>query len=324
MPNITITELPATIVGKQINELPSIVNALGSDIIPAYQASTGRITVAQMLALVIDGASSSFNTLQKLEVGKLSVDGSDQMDSDLDLGGFWLANHAAKGMLVREPQIITSTNPSWPYHARTKFAIVDLWGAGGAGGGIDAGTSGTARAGNGGTSGAYCRKFIDVTALAARTANIQIGAAGTGVSGSTGGNGGASSYVDEDITLTANGGNGGAGSTGASEISSLAQATLPLATGGDINVHGSIDYPLLVIGATTMSNMLAQSGNGGNSRFGVGGLSIYMRSTTGTSSAGNNASGFAAGGGGAICISTGGARAGGNGAPGLCIIYEFA
>jgi hypothetical protein len=208
--------------------------------------------------------------------------------------------------------VITATG-NWTVPTGITAAKVTLIGAGGAGGGtgINNGNRGLA-----GRSGGVAIKYI--TGLTpGSTVSVTIGAGGTGVSNGNGNSGGTTSF---GAYCSATGGAGGAVNT--SSTTFLGPYSGGTGSSGDINITGPATMDVLVsVGLTTTcagtisgtSSQYQMPGANGWNSFGVGGA---PRITSG--GAGNAATGYGAGGGGAWSTST--AQAGGNGAPGLCII----
>jgi hypothetical protein len=189
--------------------------------------------------------------------------------------------------------------------------IVELVGGGGGGGGAKGAAPG-AGVGGGGGSGSYARKTFTVAPSTGYT--YAVGAAGA--AGSTapgdGGAGGNTTFAVGATTVTAYGGSGGAaGSTGTSVIAYLGGAGGVLAVNGDVNSTGQPGGWGLRCSGTS-----GASGCGGPSAFGGGGNAI---NTAGT---GNDGGPYGSGAGGALADS-GTGKAGGAGAAGVVIVWEF-
>lgn len=206
-------------------------------------------------------------------------------------------------------RVITSTQVYTPT-VGTNSVIVDLQGAGGAGGGAQVTGAGQYSLGLGGGAGG---RTISRLTSAFSGVTVTIGLGGAGSTGS-GGSGGVSTF---GAILTANGGQGGqvlgANSTGFQ----LAGGAGGSASGGNLlNVTGQAAPSLLTFAPATSGSL---SGSGASSIYGAGGVA-----TSGTS-IGFNGSGFGSGASGASNIANAGAgQNGGNGAGGICFIYEFA
>lgn len=206
---------------------------------------------------------------------------------------------------------VLSAGSTFTTGADTESIRIRLVGGGGGGGGCTSVASAAAAAGGGG-SGAYAEKTFDV--LPNTNYTYAIGAAGTGVSGAAGNNGGSSTFAVGGTTVTAPGGTGAPVGTAATTLTARAGgAGAASATNGDLNSTGSpgVNGHTLIV-ATPIVN----SGKGADSQFGSGGLGLVAVG------AGNNATGFGAGGGGAATgAST--VRTGGNGTAGCVIVEEY-
>jgi hypothetical protein len=186
-----------------------------------------------------------------------------------------------------------------------KAVRVLVQGAGGGG----RGTAATANEGQaGGAGGGYAEKFITDIAALDSSVTVTVGAGGTTAANADGNNGGNSSAFG----LTGDGGGGaGAFRSGVGGSSS----------GGDLNIDGSDGG-----NAATGSGFAEQDpGDGGASVF--AGLSNLVINNLGVnqSLAGKNGKNYGGGGSGAACRGTSGtARAGGVGAPGIVIVELYA
>ncbi|WP_312624963.1 hypothetical protein [Scandinavium sp.] len=215
-------------------------------------------------------------------------------------------------------KVITSSGTYTPSPG-TKTIIVECQGGGGAGGGSSATTSGNASIGAGGAEGCYGKGIF--TNLSS-SYSVTIGAGGVGVSGSSGGGGGTTSFGS---LMSASGGYGGARmSPGAAAsiigIESTSQPAPPTVSGGNIvssGYQGSYVIGLRLAAAYTLG---AISGMGGRSFFGAGG------GAASSSGAGATATAYGSGGAGSKSWSDSGtdiAYAGGNGAKGVVIVWEY-
>ena len=267
-------------------------------------AQFAATTSAQLAGVVSDETGS----------GALVFGTSPTIASPTVTGTLTATNITASGTLtgftgrLLNVQTFTATGTYTPTTG-TNSVIVQIIGGGGAGGGTPA-TSGTQNSvGGAGGSGAWAigritSGFSGVT--------VTIGAAGAGSAGAVGGNGGQSSF---GALITAPGGIGGSlGTLLTSGVGvAIAGATSSNATGANmVNSPGNSG----VMSVYSFGNFL-YSNPGASSPFGSGGTAI------GASSAGSSASGKGAGGSGAAANASQAALAGGNGAAGLCIIYEY-
>lgn len=199
--------------------------------------------------------------------------------------------------------------------AGTNSVIVELLGAGGAGGGIPVSPSYGAGAPGGG-GGGYGRKRITSGFSGVM---VTIGTGGVGVSNNSGNSGGSSSFGS---LLTCTGGTGGGVGNVAGSTNVLAAGIVGIggtATSADISVAGG-NGAVALIGPA-----FAQAGNGGCTEYAP---YTYGPSTVaGTGSVSNGTSGLAnrgAGGTGAFGLNNGIVASGGNGGSGLCIVWEYA
>lgn len=185
-------------------------------------------------------------------------------------------------------------------------------GSGAAGGGVLAAAAGAHAAGGGGGAGAYAESLILASALASSEA-ITIGNAGTGVSGSVGGNGSACSF---GTWVVAGGGLGGAGQASTTVYIMGVPGAGGTATAGDLRFPGA---PGL---AGTGNASLGIGGQGANSPFGAGGLPTYTGSSGGNVP-GSDATGYGAGGSGGVAAASGAATTGGDGTKGIILVELY-
>lgn len=204
--------------------------------------------------------------------------------------------------------------------AGTKFVIAEVLGGGGGGGSNAATPSAGAAAGAGGASGAYAVCKHTPTG----PVSIVIGAGGAGgvstAAGADGSTGGTSSYG----AVSAPGGRGGP--------RGVAFNTFP--TGGNVATGSSGVTGSVIVGTPgtggsygiLYSDSNATGGGGANSIYGAGGIAITINSGGSGTTQGADASGYGSGGGGAVSVHTATAASsrGGNGTPGIVIIWEYA
>lgn len=191
--------------------------------------------------------------------------------------------------------------------AGTKAVLLKGCGGGGAGGGSPATGASQFSAGSGGGGGGYFEHFM-TSGFNGLVFNV--GAAGAGASGASGGTGGNTTVVQSGTTiLIGNGGVGGivAGPVTAASVFGSSGGT---ASGGNIfNVNGDPGQ------GSSISSTQYIIGPGGATPIGGAGA--------GGASGGGAASGYGAGGGGTAIGSSASATAGGNGAPGVIVVYEY-
>lgn len=194
----------------------------------------------------------------------------------------------------------------------TTSVIVEAIGGGGGGGGAAATTGSTAACGAGGGSGSYAKgRFTSGFAGLTVTPGAAGGAGGVGASG---GNGGTTTFGG---LVSCPGGAGGQGGTTVTPptYASAVSAGGAAPTGGNINASpGREGFP-----GETLSLSQVKSGKGADSPLGAGGLTRLNTSGTGF-----DGTGYGSGGSGAASGASGGGFLGGNGRPGIVIVYEYA
>jgi hypothetical protein len=211
---------------------------------------------------------------------------------------------------------VLSSGTTYTPTAGTKVAKIELWGGGGAGGGVNAAAAAEYGAGGGGGSGGYALFYL--TSVSG-TYSYAIGGGGTGASGAVGGNGGNTTFTTGATTITAFGGIGGS--------YALADNTvryMPGGAGGTISTNGTFNGAGQPgdFGIRTSIGAFVNSGNGGSTTLGGGGVGVNLSAAG--SVAGNSAlANTGSGGSGAVTGGSAAARAGGNGADGVIIIYEY-
>ena len=221
-------------------------------------------------------------------------------------------------------QIFTSSGTYNHTSGATK-AIIRAVSGGGAGGGCPSVPGNEIGAAGGGSGGGYVEAAILYSNLASFDGTVvTIGAGGVGASGLTGGIGGTTSFGSYIIIP---GGNGASvcnlfnnGVTGTAAVISGPNTNPPASP--TISTVTVIEYNSGFVGTMGFVGYagapVAVSGFGGNSTMGTGG---HGPSISGNGTAGT---GFGSGGGGAFGYPNSGPFSGGNGAPGVMVIYEFA
>jgi hypothetical protein len=238
-------------------------------------------------------------------------DGSNQA---LSLGlfngtGYDRVTTQADGYVLRQRTAFTASG-TWTKQSWCRVARVIVIGGGGGGGGVDNNTA-AAAAGGGGGGGGYSDKFI--TAGLGATETVTVGAAGAG--GAAGNNAGATGGTSSfGAHCSATGGTGGAGGLNNAGINVRQGGTGGTGTGGDVNASGDSGGYGFSDGA---SGRIA-SGHGGASMLGGG-----ARGQLNTA-AGNAGGNYGGGGSGAAGNNTTTDYAGGDGAPGIVFVEEYA
>jgi len=224
------------------------------------------------------------------------------------------ASSSGSGSLIKVTYLTSTTQlTNQSLDANTTAILVKMVGGGGAGAGVNGAAS---AAGGGGGAGGYLEKYI--TGISSSTKySFNCGAGGTGVSAADGNNGDSTQFTILSVSYKAGGGKGGKYLAGGGKTSAMGGA-------GGTSVNGNINAGGAPGGWTWVRNgEQASSGAGGSSPFGGGGIGIAYTDNVAGSSVGYAANGNGAGGGGACNGTTITARAGGNGSPGLIIIYEY-
>ena len=212
-------------------------------------------------------------------------------------------------------QVFTSSGTYTPT-AGMAYCQITCVGGGGAGGGATATNGSQYSFGGGGGSGeASTGAFSAATIGASQT--VTIGAAGLGISGAQGGDGGITSL---GILLTAVGGFGGHIDTTTTVAGAAGGQGGTGGTGGDYHLPGDSG----AIGYCGTSITLIYGGKGGQGVYGQSGNDNFSCAGVFNNTAGNSAtSGYGAAGGGAVNGFSQSALVGGNGTSGIVIIQEF-
>lgn len=239
---------------------------------------------------------------------KLAKDqnGADIPDPALFVKNLGLGDGRYVGRLIGSPRVFKSSGIYTPT-AGTKYAIVEIQGAGG-GGGNATGAATTSVFGTSGGAGAYAQSFIAITA---GTASIVVGAGGI-----SSGNGGTSSFTGFNNTIIAAGGTAGVTNLGSANAASSVHARGGdggVASGGNVvNAKGGAGIPSFILSGTP------SGGVGGDSHFSSGALGSGAEG-----GAGRNAI-LGAGGSGATVNMANASYNGGTGGDGIIIIWEYA
>ena len=212
------------------------------------------------------------------------------------------------GRLLNVQVFATAGTFTYTPTAGTNFVILEVQGAGGAGGGAVLNAAGYCSAGVPGASGAYGKSRFT---SAFSGVIVTVGAKGTGAAGVTGGNGGSSSF---GALLSAAGGPGGGPGVSQNGSASGGNGAYSVATGANISSRpGQGDGLSLTIANT----QVGQGAPGGASLFGSGGLGVPIN-TNGAAAVSRGS-----GGGGTAGSGNTSALTGGNGADGIVIVWEY-
>lgn len=204
---------------------------------------------------------------------------------------------------------VFTASGTWTKPTGLEYIILEIVGGGGSGGGIT--TDGSA-VGGGGGGGGYCKSIISVAALASTVA-ITVGLGGNGLINVTGQTGSSTIFFDHATST------GGVGGTGGQQLAVASGGAGGTCTGGQIAITGGGGGAGLQDSAATTAGHM--SGFGGSTMLGSGGIAVVADNTdSSVGVAGNN---YGGGGSGAVHANESTARAGGDGADGVVIIYEI-
>lgn len=257
-------------------------------------------------------------------------DGSNPAVGELAVGKMFLLQYdgtnfnilnADAGRLINV-QTFTASGTYTPTPG-TKSIVVEVQGGGGGTGGIAATAAAQWAAGRGGGGGGYAMKRITTLSDFSGGVAVTIGAGGAaGTSAPTiGGVGGTTSF---GALVTATGGGAGLGgnpqsAVGVTGAGSSSAANGGSGTGGDIVIPGqpAVGVP----GAITLTDVLLPGGGGS---FMGAGAACGSLSGTGNASASSPLIGYGGGAAAGGNLASQAARAGAAGAPGICIVWEYA
>ncbi len=192
----------------------------------------------------------------------------------------------------------------------TKSIIVELVGGGGGSGGTAATGTSTIAQSIGGGGGAYAKSRL-TSGFAGQSVTVGAPGAGGAAGNNNGAVGGASSFGS---LVVAPGGSLGAGSAAISPVAMVANGGNSAEPTGANLIGKAGEAATSAFAYTTLGSL---SSKGGGSPFGTGG---HMPSGSGFRAP----SGYGAGPSGVYAQNSATAQAGGNGAPGLVLIYEYA
>ncbi len=202
----------------------------------------------------------------------------------------------------------------------TKKIRVTASGGGGGGGGVPETTANQQATAGAGLSGAFIEAFFEVDNDF--EVNVIIGAAGKGGgAGRNSGSEGGTTYFGSLITAPGGtGGGAGGASANTSYIQGISWGASPTSSG---TVLRAFRCSAKTPGAMVISVKAVAGGTGGDTPLGSGGIGGASSSSF-SGRGGGKAEGFGAGGGGACAPAGSEAQSGGDGAPGIVIVEEYA
>ncbi|MCX3551650.1 phage tail protein [Escherichia coli] len=202
----------------------------------------------------------------------------------------------------------------------TKKIRVIASGGGGGGGGVPETTENKQATAGAGLSGAFIEAFFEVDNDF--EVNVIIGAAGKGGgAGRNSGSEGGTTYFGSMITAPGGtGGGAGGASANTSYIQGISWGASPTSSG---TVLRAFRCSAKTPGAMVISVKAVAGGTGGDTPLGSGGIGGASSSSF-SGRGGGKAEGFGAGGGGACAPAGSEAQSGGDGAPGIVIVEEYA
>ncbi|EHP0848902.1 phage tail protein [Escherichia coli] len=202
----------------------------------------------------------------------------------------------------------------------TKKIRVIASGGGGGGGGVPETTENQQATAGAGLSGAFIEALFEVDNDF--EVNVIIGAAGKGGgAGRNSGSEGGTTYFGSMITAPGGtGGGAGGASANTSYIQGISWGASPTSSG---TVLRAFRCSAKTPGAMVISVKAVAGGTGGDTPLGSGGIGGASSSSF-SGRGGGKAEGFGAGGGGACAPAGSEAQSGGDGAPGIVIVEEYA
>ncbi|MGO8759319.1 MAG: hypothetical protein ACLQG3_14465 [Terracidiphilus sp.] len=224
----------------------------------------------------------------------------------------WGGPFAATGVLNNVQVLTSGSGATYTPTSGTTAILAVLIGAGGGGGGATYTSSSDWANGGGGGCGAVVQYFVSGIS-SGQTGTYTVSSSGGTAGANTGGTGGTGTSTtfawNSGTTITAGGGAGGVGETYGTSVAMIAGGAGGTGSNGTINgAGGAGEFGYRASGTAGWSGNGCSNGWGGSVGLSANG-------------AGNAGSGYGAGGGGGVAHSA--AEAGGAGAPGLLVIYEY-
>lgn len=287
------------------------------------ETGSGALVFATSPALVTpDIGVASATTVNKITITSPAtgatltiVDGKTlTVSNTANVSGTNTGDQTITGRLIGVQVLTTGTAATYTPTAGTASIVVEGWAEGGGGGGVAAANvSQAAIAAGGGSGGYFCHRYSSISS-GTYTVSSTGGTKGANT-GAAAGDGADTTFTDGSTALTAKGGKGApAGvATGTSTTVLAGAAGGAVSTGGNIRNIGGVGGGMSIRTGTGGANS-SISGYGGGPNGG---------DARGTSGAGQDAKGPSGGGSGALALTSGAAAVGGQGGPGLIIVWEY-
>lgn len=271
-----------------------------------YQAG-GIVVWDSTFSAAVGGYPAAAIVGSTVTFGKFWISTVDNNVTNPDTGGAgWISASAGKLLNIRT--FATAGTFTYTPTANTGFVFAEVIGGNAAGGGAVANGAGAFSCGGSGATGGIARSLI-LSGFAGAT--LTVGAPGLGVVGAAGTNGGTSSF---GAIVSSPGGLGGGVSGSGTAPTALGGAPGATPTGGNICNYAGQGGDL-AFGIVSQGLQIPACGK--SSPWGSGGA----QSLTGSN--GNSGKGNGASGAGASQSASGGALKGGDGTPGIIVLWEF-
>ncbi|HGT5218769.1 TPA: hypothetical protein ACM4DF_000613 [Escherichia coli] len=262
----------------------------------------------------------SYQSLQNANIGSQppSAKWTPVLTSKNGLANLGLGEARFSGRLLNT-NIFKSSGKYIPTPGTKKIRVIAS-GGGGGGGGVPETTENQQATAGAGLSGAFIEAFFEVDNDF--EVNVIIGAAGKGGgAGRNSGSEGGTTYFGSLITAPGGtGGGAGGASANTSYIQGISWGASPTSSG---TVLRAFRCSAKTPGAMVISVKAVAGGTGVDTPLGSGGIGGASSSSF-SGRGGGKAEGFGAGGGGACAPAGSEAQSGGDGAPGIVIVEEYA
>ncbi|HHU2556019.1 TPA: phage tail protein [Escherichia coli] len=288
----------------------------------AMQEELAHIVESAGLALDINDMTQVLKAIQKLTLSRanpfadIKSDGAAAISTALTNLGLGEARFSGR---LLNTNIFKSSGKYIPTPGTKKIRVIAS-GGGGGGGGVPETTENQQATAGAGLSGAFIEAFFEVDNDF--EVNVIIGAAGKGGgAGRNSGSEGGITYFGSLITAPGGtGGGAGVASANTSYIQGISWGASPTSSG---TVLRAFRCSAKTPGAMVISVKAVAGGTGGDTPLGSGGIGGASSSSF-SGRGGGKAEGFGAGGGGACAPARSEAQSGGDGAPGIVIVEEYA